>query len=329
MGSKKAYWIIGAVALLLIAVVAALPQLRSPVRKPTVPQKISTPSQVSLSPEVKKYKEEPVITLYRHKNNSVQRIPLEKYLMGVVAAEIGTNQPTEALKAQAIAARSLVMSRIAYLGGAKMHKTNACDLPEHFQAYDETKVTDAIRNAVNATRGQVITYNGKFAYALFHSYSWKKTASIEEYFPEQRKLAGGYIKSVSSPGEEYAPAKERHWRVSIPHSELQSIFGPKADLNAIKITKRGPSGRALDISAGSKTVKAYDLRTRLGGERLKSTMITKITSNGNNTIFEGYGWGHGCGLSQWGAYAMAKQGRNSLAIVTHYYSGTRVVKLWK
>jgi stage II sporulation protein D len=174
-----------------------------------------------------------------------------------------------------------------------------------------------------------VFYQGKIAYALFCSYAGNKTASLSEAFPELIKIANSYIKVLSSPGAKYAPANERHWKVSIPKSELTSIFGAGADIDAIKIASKGPSGRALNITAGKKTVKAYTLRSDLGGERLKSTLISRISVQGDKVVFEGSGWGHGCGLSQWGAFEMAKQGKTASQIVSYYFPGTQLVKLWK
>lgn len=317
------YVLVGAVVLVILIAVGTV--TRPPVRKP-VPERA-----VPLAPEVAKYKSEPTISLYRHKlGGTVQWVPLEKYLEGVVAAEVGPNPPMEALKAQAIVARTLSLALINYQGGTPEHKTNACDLHTHFQAYDESKITDRVRKAVAATRGQVLTYNGKFVYAEFHSCSGGKTASIAEAFPKLAKAAGAYIKPLRTPGMKYAPAKERFWSASIPRAELKKIFGPgSGPLDDIRVTKRGPSGRALAITAGSKTVSALDLRTSLGPDRFRSTFITGIIPQGDNIVFKGKGWGHGAGMEQWGAYAMAKRGKSARSIVTYYYPGAQVRTLWK
>lgn len=331
MDKKTTYWIVGiAAALLFVALVANLSPFGSPARKPSPARKTMPGYQPPLSSQVQKYRQEPTITLFRHATNTVQEMPLEKYLEGVVAAEVGTKPPMEALKAQAIVSRSLTMAKLVYGKEVKrLHNTDACDLPEHFQAYNEKAVTDNIRQAVKETRGQCVLYQGKFAYALFHSYSGKRTADLSEYFPELTKIASAYIKSLPSPGAAYAPAKEKNWKVAIPKAELASIFGSGADLDKIRIVKRGPSGRAIDIAAGKKTIKAYELRSRLGSQRLKSTLITRITSRGDKVIFQGQGWGHGCGLSQWGAYEMAKKGKKAEQIIDYYFPGCQLVQVWK
>lgn len=326
MNTKNVYWTIGIIAVILVLALAFF----LPRKSPSPSRKPLTTKNVTLAPEVKKYTEEPVITVFRHATNTTQKMPLEKYLEGVVAAEVGPKPPAEALKAQAITARSLTMAKILYTGGVKkLHNTEACDLPEHFQAYDEKAVTPQITAAVKSTRGQLILYKGKFAYALFSSYAGKKTASLSESFPDLIKIANPYIKVLASPGAKYAPANEKYWTASIPKSELQNIFGPDAKIDGIIITKKGPSGRAIDITAGIKTVKGYDLRSRLGGQRLRSTLITSIKVQGDKVVFKGEGWGHGCGMSQWGAFEMAKNGKTATQILTYYFPNTQVVKVWK
>lgn len=317
--NKTSLWLLGIAAVLLVGILLFIQQKPAPTpRRPVAP-----------APEVTKYKEEPTITVFLHKTNTIEKMPLEKYLEGVVAAEIGPKFPMEALKAQAVVARSMTMAKIVRGGVQKKHNTDTCDLPEHFQAYNRADVTTDIAKAVKDTRGQVLLYNGRFAYALFHSYAGPRTASLAESFPKLSDIAGPYTKVVDSPGSKYAPARERRWQASVPKSELQGIFGSGADISAIKITRKGPSGRAIDITAGDKSVKGYDLRTTLGPERLRSTLITDISVKGNNVIFTGTGWGHGCGMAQWGAYEMAKEGKNAREIVQHYYPDTQIFTAWR
>ncbi|MGI6515136.1 MAG: SpoIID/LytB domain-containing protein [Syntrophomonadales bacterium] len=317
--NKTSIWLLGIAAILLVGIMIVNQEMRAPTpRRPVTP-----------APEVKKYKEEPEITVYLHQSNTTEKMPLEKYLEGVVAAEIGPKFPEEALKAQAIVARTMTMAKIIRGGVRDEHNTDTCDLPEHFQAYSRAKVTPEISKAVKETRGQVLLYNGKFVYALFHSYAGPRTASLQESFPELSDIAGAYTEVVDSPGAKYAPPRERRWQASIPKSELQAIFGSGADLNAIKITRKGPSGRAIDITAGDRSIKGYDLRTRLGPERLRSTLISDISVKGNNVVFTGTGWGHGCGMAQWGAYEMAKEGKTAKEILNHYYPKTDLFTAWE
>lgn len=162
---------------------------------------------------------------------------------------------------------------------------------------------------------------------------WDKvdiTASIEEGFPKLKNKASGYIVPVSTDGMKYAPSKYRSWTVRVPRSEIRSIMGSGAgSLNDIRISKRGPSGRAMTITAGTASIPAVDLREKIGFDRLYSTIISSIKPTGNYVVFKGSGWGHGCGMEQWGAYTMAKQGKKAAQIVMHYYPGTRWTQLYK
>lgn len=293
--------------------------------KKPLPQK---PAQIA--PEVAKYKEEPAISLYRTATGGTENLKLEEYIKGVVAAEIGPEFPMEALKAQAIVARTMTLALLEYENGTRgQHGTDASDDHTEFQAYDEKKITDKITKAVEETRGQVILNNGKFAYALFHSVSKGETASIEEGFPKLEDKAG-YLIPVKAYGIKEAPEKYRNWTVEIPRWEIKNIMGSKAgSLDDIKISKKGPSGRAVTISAGKASIPAVDLREKIGFDRLYSTQLTSIKAEGNNIVFRGSGWGHGVGLEQWGAYVLAEKGKNAKEIIEHYFPHTEWHHLYK
>ncbi|MDD2586409.1 MAG: SpoIID/LytB domain-containing protein [Syntrophomonadaceae bacterium] len=313
-----------AAVLLSIFLLISLAGCQPTSKKPT------TPPQVKKAPEVAKYTQEPTISLYRTATGATQNLKLEQYLKGVVAAEIGPKFPMEALKAQAIVARTMTLALLEYENGTRgKHNTDASDDHTEFQAYDETKITDNISKAVEATRGEVLTYNGKFAYALFHAASKDKTASITEGFPKLAKKAP-YLVPVDTNGLKNAPAKYKNWTVKIPRSEVQAIMGSKAgSLNDIHISKKGPSGRAMTISAGQASISAVDLREKVGFDRLYSTALSSVKAEGNYIVFRGNAWGHGVGMEQWGTYTMAKEGKNARQIVEHYYPKTMWTKLYK
>jgi stage II sporulation protein D len=293
-------------------------------------QEAQKPVTPKMAPEVAKYDQEPTISLYRKATGQKEEIKLEEYLKGVVAAEIGPKFPMEALKAQAIIARTGTLCLIEYENGTRgKHGTDASDDHTEFQAYNEDLITDKISKAVEETRGQVLTTDGKFVYAMFHAVSNGKTASMEEGFPKLAKKAP-YNVSVDTEGIEQAPKKYRNWKVKVPVSEVKGILGAEAgDLSDIRVSKRGPSGRATTITAGQASIPAVDLRQEIGFDRLYSTAISKITVSGNNVIFEGSGWGHGVGMEQWGAQAMANEGKKAREIVEHYFPKAQVTQLYK
>lgn len=292
---------------------------------------IPPPGPIETSPEVAKYKSEPTISLYRSATGKTEQIKMEEYIKGVVAGEIGSNYPMEALKAQAIVARTMTLALIEYENGTRgKHNTDASDNHKEFQAYDEKKITDNIRKAVDETRGQVLTYQGKFVYALFHSLSKDKTASIQEGFPNLQSKAAAYIVPVATNGMNNAPAKYKNWTVKVPKSEIKTIMGAQAgNLDDIKISQTGPSGRALTISAGKASIAATELREKIGPDKLFSTVISSIKPEGSYIVFNGDGWGHGCGMEQWGAFTMAQQGSNARQIVQHYFPGTTFTQLYQ
>ncbi len=299
----------------------------SPSQKPKMPQE----NTAKLSEEVQKYQEgEPTISLYRKNTGAVQQLKLEEYIKGVVAAEIGDKFPMEALKAQAIVARTMTLALLEYENGTRgKHNTDASDDHTEFQAYDEKAVTDRIAQAVEETRGEILTYNGKLAYALFSSVSLDKTASIEEGFPKLKDKAS-YLVPVETNGISIAPEKYREWTVKVPRSEVKAIMGEGAgDLSDIKIAEKGPSGRALTISAGEASIPAVDLREKIGFDRLYSTSFSSIKVEGENIVFRGSGWGHGVGMEQWGAKLMAEEGKSAREIVYHYFPRLSWLKLYE
>lgn len=309
--------------LLFIVLILGVTACQQQARRPQV--------KGDLAPEVTKYDKEPTISLYRKDDKSKEDIKLEKYIKGVVAAEIGPEFPMEALKAQAILARTMTLALMEYQGGTQgKHGADASDDHTEFQAYDEKRITQNIARAVDATRGQVLTYKGKFAYTFFHAASYKKTASIEEGFPKFKKWAADYIVPLKTDGLKKAPAKYRNWTVKIPASEIKDIMGANADLTKIRIGKKGPSGRTLTIKAGGAEISALDLREEIGFDKLYSTMFSSIKLEGDNVVFKGNGWGHGCGMEQWGASVMAtEQNKSAQEIVKYYYPKTNLTTLYE
>jgi stage II sporulation protein D len=244
-----------------------------------------------ISEEVKKYNNEPVISLYRSAKGTKEEIKLEEYLKGVLAAEMSTKFPLEALKAQAIVARTMTLTLIEYENGTRAkHGTDASDNHLEFQEYKEEEITDKISKAVDETRGQVLTYNGKFAYTMFHALSQNKTASMAEGFPNLAKRAS-YLVPVSTDGMKFAPEKYRNWTVKIPRWQIRKIMGSKAgNLDDIRVSKHGPSGRAIEVKAGKSTITAVDLRKEIGPDKLYSTIWNSVKPQGNYIIFQGSGW---------------------------------------
>ncbi len=247
-------------------------------------------------------------------------IPIENYIEGVLPTEISPSWPIEALKAQAVAARTYAFLKVLENREKPYHITSS---PKH-QAYGGTTLVNyKVKKAVEETRGEILTYHGKPAKTFYHSCSGGKTANA--YYVWGMKLP--YLISVSSPCE---GAPYNFWKLKIKGKEVARLVNGGERLKAFRILSRSPSGRAYRVKIitdkGSTTLTGEKLRLLLGPNRLKSTLF-KVRFDGENLYFVGKGWGHGVGLCQWGARNLALRGWNYKKILYHYFPGTKISKL--
>lgn len=275
--------------------------------------------------------EEPEITVYMHETGEVVTMNLETYLEGVVAAEMDPEWPEEALAAQAIIARSFTMKKIQE-GGVQARGTDASTDIMEFQAYSEERVNDRVRAAVQATRGEVLTHNGEYINAWFHADAGGMTATAKEGLNFQEDEPP-YIHSVEDPGQTITVEENVAWEVSFPISQVaqavKEITGQSpGQISSAEIVETGPSGRATLVRLGNAEVHAAVLRLRLGSTEMRSTLIDKFEVSGGRLVIAGKGYGHGVGMSQWGARAMAEQGKAAEDIAAYYFRNTEVQKLW-
>lgn len=274
---------------------------------------------------------EPEIQVYFHEEDTVRSMKLEEYLEGVVAGEMKNDWPQEALKAQAIVARTYTLAKMAE-GKLKGHDADASTDIREFQAYRAESVNDAVKQAVQMTRGQVIEYEGAPIMAWFCASAGGKTATAEEGLG-YTKGPLAYIQPVLSPDDD-APDDVRNWEVTFTHDEmkraLQSLGHDTDKVNSVMVTSYGPSGRATQFLINGKiAVAAPELRIALDSTKLRSTMLDEVDDNARGVTFRGRGYGHGVGMSQWGAYHMANAGERAEMIVKHYYPNTTVTKRWE
>lgn len=290
------------------------------------------PGRVPLDPAVaRRFVREPTITVFDHAIAAPRTMAMEEYLAHVVAGEVLTSWQPDALRAQAVAARTYTVSLL--LAGERatprrLYGTDTSTDPAEAQAYSPT-VPRTVAEAVAATRGQILVYRGKPIVALFHACAAGRTASLRESFPRDPRRAP-YLRPVPSPCDQAAPARIRRWAVAVTAEELAAAAGlSPAEVREVRVAARGPSGRAVAIQIGPRRVHAAELRRRVGPDRLRSTLLTQIQPlEGGVWIFRGRGWGHGVGLDQWGAEAMARRGISYRDILAHYYPGTRLVRLY-
>jgi stage II sporulation protein D len=256
---------------------------------------------------------------------AVNYVELEEYLYSVVGAEMPTSWPLEALKAQAVAARTYVLYQ------RQSNANTVFDVGDttRWQVYEgiaeEAPTTIA---AVNATQGQVLTYNGNLIEAVFHSSSGGHTENVEDVWTSPRP----YLRAVQD-FDQTAPVFQ--WSETFTADALRQRITGIGNILSFVPEETTPQGRIVSMrvegDAGSRVLSGNDLRSALG---LRSTLFTVTPQLGNiasaagdipstpsRFMVSGRGFGHGIGLSQWGAFALAQQGYNYQQIVQHYYTG--------
>ena len=272
------------------------------------------------------------IKVFFHNENKTVSMPIEEYLCGVVCAEMPASFEYEALKAQAVAARSYARYKQNEVN--TLHPdASVCTDYTHCKAYktlaeneevwgkDAEKYRAKIENAIIETKGEVITYNGEVALAVFHSQSGGgRTENSADVW-------GGnvpYLVSVESHGEEASPGFYSDATISFEDfSKTITSLNPNVLLtssNDIGQIEKSEGGAVKTIEIGGQKFSGKEIRSAFS---LRSSCFT-ISSEGNNIRFEVTGYGHGVGMSQYGANAMAKEGRNYKEILKHYYSGTEI-----
>lgn len=274
---------------------------------------------------------EPVLKVYIKEDKEIKELPFEEYLQGVVAGEMKNDWPEEALAAQAILARTFVMDFVTEKGGSKYEGAHISTDIEEAQAWEQQSVNDRIKKAVEKTRGEVVLHNDKYIKAWFHAHSGGKTAAAKEGL-DFKEGEPPYIKVAKSLDSPEAPKDDSNWTATFTKEEgiraLKEIGKNLGDISSIEVAQRGPSGRAVLLNFDGVKVSAPEFRVAVGSTEMKSTLIDGIEVEGDKITIKGRGYGHGVGLSQWGAYALAKEGKKAEDIVKHYFKGVDIVKAW-
>ena len=271
------------------------------------------------------------------KDGTIQELTMADYLWGVVAAEMPASFEEEALKAQACAARTYTVVK-QNAGSDKHPGADICADSTCCQAYTQRGDAEArwglnakeygekIEEAVAATDGQGILYGGKPIQALFFSSAAGKTVDAVAVWGN----SVDYLKSVDSPeGEEVPNYRTQVTLTDQQVKELTMAAYPGADLSGdpsgwFGETFRDEGGTVTSLVLGGVTLTGGQVRTLFS---LRSACFTASWS-GTEFIFDVTGHGHGVGMSQYGANAMAKEGKNFQDILTWYYTGTTVDDLW-
>lgn len=279
--------------------------------------------------------EEPDISVYLHETGEIRTMKLEEYLQGVVAGEMFTDWPVAAYAAQAIFARSFTMAFLADGGLKDKYGADISTDINEAQAYNNEGITPEIIEAVEMTRGQVMTYDNRFVKAWFHAYSGGITATAVEGLGYQ-EAEPPYILSTKLPDNKYVPEDVKNWSVEYSSDQLQSLLAAAGinvgNLQEINIVERGPTERITKIEiigdAGNAQVHGQEFRQYLDSTNMKSTLVSNFEFSDGLLKVAGTGYGHGVGLSQWDAYQMAKDGSTPEEIVETFFQDIQIKKLY-
>ena len=306
--------------------------------------KKSEPKKIKSNVEIE-YKEEPSlydygeynkVKLLHTKTGEVEELDLDQYLLGVVSSEMPASFEIEALKAQAVVARTYTIYKVTE--EKKHENADICDDSKCCQAWiskedrfarwnEEERESNwsKIEEAVNSTKGEIVKYEGKPINAFFHSNSGGTTDTATAVW-------GGanypYLQAVETSGEdaytqyssEVVLSKEEFAnKIREYHSEFQIDYSLE---NQIEILSYTEGERVKEIKIGNLNLSGVEIRNIF---KLKSAKF-EINIDGENIKFNVIGYGHGVGMSQTGADSMARQGKNYEDIIKHFYTGVEITK---
>ena len=258
---------------------------------------------------------------YKNKLLPVNLVQSEEYLYSVVPCEIGTYFPEEAIKAQAVAARTYLYYN---LENSKYTEFELLDNTSSQVYLGYAKENEKVKKLVDETRGEIVIYSGKPINALYHSASGGYTANNEDVWGGK---AIPYLRAKNDSGNGgNSPRSKWSYRVSL--KKLSEKFGFKVRDVKILEKKNGRVVRVQIVGDKSIAVSGNRLRRIIGYTHIFSTMF-KVEKRGSEIVFSGSGSGHGVGMSQWGAYTLAKNGKNYSDILKFYYRGTQIKSLKK
>ena len=279
----------------------------------------------------------------------INELPVETYLCGVVPSEMPASYELEALKAQAVCARSYAYRQMEEYGYPEYeaHVNDSTD----YQVYGNSKQQDSTKKAVKETCGETVRYKGEIVTTYYYSTSCGRTTTVEAWGTKLSKK-NAYLQSVNVCDENGDYEKNLpwyEWTATIPVETLSNLIGLNTGkdigtLKSVKVTKRGPGDIALKIKAvgekGSVEVETENkIRAALGGsgykiEKQDGTVVESskllpsafftIKKAGDTFVIEGGGYGHGIGMSQNGANEMAKEGKDYKEILKLFYQGTTI-----
>ncbi len=271
------------------------------------------------------------ISVYRNENNNffvINTLDAESYIRGVLNQEISHQWPLDAIKAQAVAARTYVLYQ-RLMNKTRPYDVTADTSSQVYGGYlSERRKTNS---AVNTTYGEALTYRGRIFETLFCANCGGITENASELWKiNAEPLRGGCRCHFCSDSPHF------QWRVKLGlkaiEEKLAGYSKNETGLTDIVVVERNNTGRVrqleLSYAQGRKAViSGKDFRALLGANTIRSTNF-HITREGDKVVFSGYGWGHGVGLCQYGALGVAKKGYSYRRILEFYYPGAEVVKIY-
>jgi stage II sporulation protein D len=265
---------------------------------------------------------------------AVNYVDLDQYLYSVVGGEMGARFPMEALRAQAIAARTYALYQ-RQNGANEVFDVGDTTKWQYYDGLDEE--TAETRAAVDSTQNVVLTYNNQLINAVFSACSGGHTQNSEDVWSS----ALPYLRGVEDYDLTVTQALAScQWTVDVSADKLKNVVASIGDIKNYTV-QPSQNGKIASVkfvgTNGERTLTGNQLRESLGLRGVPSQMAVaqtqQVASAGNPPIvpsafrFSGGGYGHGIGLSQWGAFGMAQAGRNYADILLHYYTGVKLAKL--
>lgn len=260
--------------------------------------------------------------------SAVNVLDVESYLKGVLVREISHKWPIDAIKAQAVAARTYALYQKEICGNRPYDLVADTSSQVYGGFASENNKTN---RAVNFTFGEVLLYQGKVFPAYFHATCGGSTENAAELWKVKiEPLAGGRLCSFCTASPHY------YWSATFDFKAIRKKLGLfytlQGELRNILVEERNASGRVRslrikDDKGDSVVISTKDFRQVMGPDVVRSTNFI-IAVEGRKVVFSGKGWGHGAGLCQWGAFGMSRKGYSYKEILTFYYPGSRIAKIY-
>lgn len=280
------------------------------------PPEVKEPTSAAVEPQSSE--PTPQTVHIRRQDGTNTDVELETYLIGVVASEMSADFPLEALKAQAVAARTFVAQRqftVDDTVASQVYQDDDQLLAVWGTNYDQKRAK--IADAIAQTKGEVLRYQGDLITAAFFSSCAGATNNSEDYWQN----AVPYLRSVASPWDRKIDGY--YQEVRFTPEQLAELLGFSQPIQTITEPQRYENGYVKSITIDGVSFSGRKIREALS---LRSSAFS-ITDNGSEIVFTTQGFGHGIGMSQYGAAAMADEGADYQEILKHYYQGVEISAL--